>query len=475
MINNATKKAIIILAAAIVVLAAALIILSFVLPGEQPEQKETQKLQYLVDSLRKEDISSVIVYRNGEKSTHIYKNTAIDEFLLEGYEANIYEDNFTTFFAALSNMIIDEQITDPLADSEYGLADDMSAAVIEITKTDGTVHKVYVGDILLSGGAYYCKRDGDDGIYAVRSTIENVIADKKTFISKIVAEPFEESTYYYTDDVKIYKNNQPFLHIELVPEAEREEGDVYALYRMLYPAQYTPNDMNYGNLLKALASPTVDELVSIDVTEEDFAKYGFTNPSFDIEYTPQDGKTRRLIFGNKTADGRIYMISLDYGFIGLVDAAAKYPFVDWELIDYVNNALIGYNIDVIDKITVQASGLDSTYDLEGEAGELAVTNENGDTVDTHNFRQFYRVLLMTSLSDYAEVRSTDNKLLTVTLEMKNGNKKEFAFYGTTTRKSYFTINGEGEFYVSLDDVDNIRKAAAKLNSGEAINADTKYQ
>ena len=82
---------------------------------------------------------------------------------------------------------------------------------------------------------------------------------------------------------------------------------------------------------------------------------------------------------------------------------------------------------------------------------------------------------MTNMEGYAESTETDDLMLSFSIEKKDGRTQEFKFYRISNLKCFYTINGDGEFYVSLDDVENIIKAHEKLSVGERIDADTKYQ
>ena len=110
--------------------------------------------------------------------------------------------------------------------------------------------------------------------------------------------------------------------------------------------------------------------------------------------------------------------------------------------------------------------------MSGKDDELVVRNQKtGETVDTQNFRNFYRVLLLVNMEGYAESKPTDEWLLTFTVESTEGKIYEFKFYRLSTRKCYYTVNGSGEFYVSIDDVEKVLSDAKKLADGITINAD----
>ncbi len=441
---------------------------------ETPDNANSgSQTQVLVPGLSRDNISQVKVYRKDELINSVYKERVTGDFLIEGRELNLYNEQFTALFSSLIYMNVIEEVEEPLADSEYGLDVYDSKYTISITKTDGEIITVSVGDLLVTGGAYYCKVSGDDRVYIISNGIETAFLDKTAFVSTLLANPVDSSMYYFMENVTLYKDMKKFVSISLVPESEREAGNAFGIYKMEFPAEYVPSDTNYDTVLRSLISPQADTIVTLDITEENLEKYGFSVPSYELEYSIQ-GIKRNIYFGKKTTDGLIYVLSYDYGFIGLVSIADHFPYLEWELIDYINTTLFGMNIDKVERIRVSSKGFSESYHLDGDGAALVVTNEKShDIIDTYNFRQFYRTLLMTNMEGYAESTSTDDWVLTFSLETRSGKIYEFKFYQISTRKCYYTVNGEGEFFVNISEVEKIISDAEKLERGEPIDADAK--
>lgn len=424
-----------------------------------------------------DDVWSVEFFKDGAQQYRIYREAATDALLLEDYERFLYSDSLSRVISSAASLSAIEKIEDPLEDSEYGIAGENSPYVIKVTSSDGTLSVLYVGDPLISGSGYYCKVSGKEGIYAVGETVSRFFVDEISLLSTLLANPLDSSKYHYTEELAIYKDMLPFIRVEFVPEEERFAGDVYGYYKMTYPGEYTPSDINYDAVLKALISPTVDTIVTTDLSNENLIKYGFMDenlnpsPSYEIEYT-LDGETRFIYFGKRTDDGLIYVMSPAFGFIGLAGIETHFPFLDWDLVKFINPSLFGININYVARVSVSGHGFSDSYVLSGKDDELVVKNQKtGETVDTQNFRNFYRGLLLVNMEGYAESNPTDEWLLTFTVESTEGNIYEFKFYRLSTRKCYYTVNGSGEFYVSIDDVEKILSDAEKLAQGITINAD----
>ena len=114
-----------------------------------------------------------------------------------------------------------------------------------------------------------------------------------------------------------------------------------------------------------------------------------------------------------------------------------------------------------------------------------VTGEGSQKIvryDTNLFRNFYRTLLTSTISDSylmtkedeaALIGNEDNLLLTMTVADTEGEVKEYKFYKLTSRKAYITINGNGGFYVLGDRVEKIVSDAQKFFANQPIDPDAK--
>lgn len=440
---------------------------------DTPSYDNTPKkeISYIINGVSKSNISSVAVYKNRNPLYHIYLDSTTNSFLLEGYESSVYSDAFEKVLDRIEKITVTEKIDSPLGDAEYGINGEYSPYVVEIKTTDGKKQTLYVGDMLSTGSGYYCKNGDDGAVCGVTPYINELFIGEYELLSKLLAVPLDSAKYHYTESFTLYKDMEKLVTIELVPEDEREGGNAYGYYRMTYPAEYTPSDVNYDALLKNLTSPEADSIVTTEITPENLEKYGFNTPTYELYYT-LDGVERRLYFGNRTDDGLIYVLSYDFAFIGLVGIKQHFPFLDWGLIDYINPNLFGMNIDYISKISVSGKDFENSYTLSGEGSDLVVKAKNGSFVATQNFRQFYRVLLMTSMNGYTDSTRTDDLLLSVEVETRSGKNTKYDFYQISTRKCYYTVNGKGEFYVSIDEVEKLVSDAKKLEKGETINADS---
>ncbi len=470
------NKILLIVGGALVLVLALLYAFVFSKMGDDEEKKGTNtptvKTELVFENASEDTVERLTVSKNGAVLYSIYYDSLTDGLLLEGLEANPYNDTFTSVVSSLSTLSVSSRLDDPLSPENYGLDGTNSPYTVEYSDRNGNRKTLYIGDKTVADDGYYAQEAENNAIFTVSERIEKLFCEKNALLSTVLATPLDNTRYYYTESFTLYKDLYPFVGIEFVPEEEQTAWDIYGSYRMTYPASYTPSDVNYDTVLRSLISPSADSIVTTEITDENLEFYGFTRPSYELEYT-LDGKTRHIYFGKSTGDGLIYVLSSEFAFIGIVSLEKSFPFLNWELVNFINPALFGMNIDHVSRIIVSTDDGEESYRLDGLGSDLIVTAEIAEkTVDTYNFRQFYRVLLMASMEGYADSTATDDWTLAFTIETRDGIQTRYDFYRQTTRKCFYTVDGKGEFYVSVDVVNKILSDAKKLQSGESINADS---
>ena len=124
--------------------------------------------------------------------------------------------------------------------------------------------------------------------------------------------------------------------------------------------------------------------------------------------------------------------------------------------------------------------------IEVTANEIIIkTAEGTKTIvryDTNLFREFYKTLIGSTISDSyimseekeaALIENEDNLLLTMTITDSEGETKVYKFYKLTSRKAYITINGNGGFYVLTGRVEKYVTDAQKFFANELFDSSAK--
>ena len=163
-----------------------------------------------------------------------------------------------------------------------------------------------------------------------------------------------------------------------------------------------------------------------------------------------------------------------FNIVAKVDAET-FDFLEWEFIDFVDKPMFQKNINDIETVEIIGKDVHETFTITGEDTELKVTPKSTLTALTANqlasFKKIYVKLLSLSLEDYTESESTDEWVMTFKVTTRGGLEYEYSFYNYSTRRCYYTVNGEGEFYVLRDRVEKILSDTVLLMSGGEVTSD----
>ncbi len=90
--------------------------------------------------------------------------------------------------------------------ADYGLDPSQDPAWFELTLTDKSTLRVYIGDVTVNGKDYYVRLEGRDAIYVSSSSLvkETAFVELASFVSPSLTSFFVEYGYYYTKDFCLF-------------------------------------------------------------------------------------------------------------------------------------------------------------------------------------------------------------------------------------------------------------------------------
>ncbi len=490
-----------------------------------------QDRPYIYDVIPLENVSAIEIQNvdseTGKKRNFsFYMDRVANNLILSGREMlSFNKETLSYLYVNTCNMLSMAKVDNPSEDlSQYGLENGVSDTWFKVTTADGQTKQVYIGDKLPTGAAYYCKSVDKPHIYVIDTMIERcVLASPDDYIVPMLCPPIAQEKMYAVDDIKLVTNGELKVNLMLAPKnAVNSEDGVAFSHIMTYPGGYTVSQAKVDNIITKLANfqgtkveesdlfgiyssdeesdddaaVTTKEAETSDNTEEEknadnvenaeateenteiseedkkllatLEKYGMVNPSHEIHYTLDD-KDYKIIFGGKTPDGSAYyamnMTQMTICSVPCADVA----FLDYELIDFVDEYIFQMNIDNLSTIEVQTKKVHEVFALEGKGGDLVVKKtSDGAAVDTKTFRQFYIDVLLVTMTGSADTYDTSNEVLAYIFTTRDGRKYEYRFYDISTTKVYYTVNGVGEFYVNRDSVNKVINNFNMLLAGETF-------
>ena len=439
----------------------------------------------MMEHVEKADIQEIEIHNDNGTYTVFKDNT--DNFAVlnnEGAPISPYALSSLVVSAGYTLSMI--RVTEDCQDlAEYGLADSDNPAWYKLTKTDGIDHTVYIGDAIPTGAGYYCRYQDRNAVYVLDASLSaTLLADVRDIITPILSYPISSTQYYTTKDFWLKRNGEMFVHIDYLTEEERAQfaAAENRVYVMKHPTSYEPSTTNYDTILQTFVEFVGLRTLEIGKTTEvmdaeTLLKYGIdpSAPAYEIHYN-YSGFDNFVFFSELNENGTYYAYSLLFNLIAEVDPA-KVPFLNWDIIKFVDRPIFQRNINDIALIEIESPTVNESFTLVGEAQEILITPTSTgvtfDAVGLQNFRQFYKVMLSLQIEDYTENRATDNCMATMRVTTDAGIKVEYKFYPYSTRRAYFTINGSGEFYVLRDMVDKMLSDCAKSVQLTPIDSDAK--
>ncbi|MBQ4136822.1 MAG: DUF4340 domain-containing protein [Clostridia bacterium] len=435
----------------------------------------------IMEYLKKDDIASVEVSNAHGKWGFVYDETD-DEFYVKDNKSATYDrQKLAQLLSAAGYTLAIERIVNHTDNfGEYGLSELDDPAYYIITDRKGNSHKLYIGNIIPSNAGYYVRYDGRSAVYVLDHTIaETLLMPLENMIMPTLAFPVNAGTYHTITNFALKRDGELVIALEYIENAEKKPDGSLAVHRFLYPEQYVPNDINYLDVFALFQDYSGLSTLVYKPTLEDLTEYGLDKPKYDL-YFEYMGIPTNIIFSEKNKAGNYYAYSPIFDLITEVEGA-KADWLDWGLIDWIERPLFQMNISAVDSIELVSGETKYKFTLESDENGLKAVREEyrgRDVENIDNFKKFYQTILMTSLQDY--VNQTEEELaslveggeyLSMNITLTDGSVKEYKFYPYETRRSYYTVNGKGDFYILRDRMVKILDDAQKVMTGEQIYPD----
>lgn len=442
----------------------------------------------LFEQIERAQIEEIEVYNS--HGTYTFTHDASGNFYIVGMEgASLDATLVSSLVVGAGYPITMERLLDTCDRwEEFGLGENDDPAWYRIKSITGVEHTVQIGDLMTDGNGFYCRYVGRDALYTISSSsVVALLVSGTSLVSPTLGYPMETDDYYTVSDFILYRTDDPtvssaFEHIVTwITYTQNGYESTYAqsnlTYQMIQPGNYIPNAENYESILQTLMEFKGKQTLEAGgshapLSEEVLAKYQLDRPKYAIHYV-YNGMENTVRFSERMEDGTMYAYSSLFNLVALLDGS-DFAFLDWELIQFIDDHLFYMNIGEVSSIHIQGTSVNETFRMYTENETLVVipesTRQAFDEAYIKNFRQLYMTLLTMYIDGYSPSVSTDDLLLQITITTHAGKTYDFCFYGVSTRHCYYTCNGEGEFYVLRDIVEKVQNDTIRLMNGEPVDA-----
>lgn len=323
-----------------------------------------------------------------------------------------------------------------------------------------------------------------------------------------------------TFEVTVNYCYSPRLLVNVIGDGQDDPFHADASYVFTAPqtmTSYVVSSSNFQNVLDAFAPLTGTKIVKIGIDEEDFTnEYGLGHMTVlfgmpTMFYQGEDGNPQALSYDEnklyiskkqldeKTGNYYYYVGSAVYSLIARVEAETL-PFLeDWTLDTWVSKYVQGvhyynvkgaeYEVNFDDfkghfrfDVTRESDlGVDSDGNKQTNPVLYVTELLSKQRVDADNFNMMNALFVFMKLKgtidediDLDAIMTEENRMLTYTLYLVNGEKHVYEFYPYSSGRVLLVIDGSAQFYLYTADLKTIVYNLDRLMKGEQIDTSVRY-
>lgn len=293
-----------------------------------------------------------------------------------------------------------------------------------------------------------------DSVYVFPATYLDaaVLLTPQKLVDPYLTMPVNTSSYALIDDFVIWRREDKYLSPKLDENGNQEydedgtpitrwepmvrirpikdQEDPFSLFAGLSVYYAVVPDGYFGStayeaLLSLFSEYKGEEVVELsqkvqaedgsyyyDIPLETLDKYGILDYYYHFRYT-YNGIDSEVYVSEKQPDGYYYAYSLNFNVVVKVTDETIY-FLNWSPETFIQRQMVYLKIDDCAMVSLEGSYYDlgilnpdrkgevsvnESYYLTNTGVDLVVTDSTGKTVNTNNFREFYRILLLGIIRD----------------------------------------------------------------------------
>ncbi len=359
------------------------------------------------------------------------------------------QDAITSYVSLLTNFSANSYVGDDQPLSEYGLDD--PEYVITITKRDGSVEKVLIGDQTYDKSYCYFKTEDSPKVYTVaiikRSTCANTELDfLTTKLLDIDYNNLEKVAFSRTTD-----------GVDILASCNVEDtGDPSYTVTSPYSIKASPY---FKNMIEYIA--TLEIASFIELTPADLDSYGLTEPVYNFVFTMKTGEVIDVHL-SYNIDGYYY------GYSNVVDgyfsiSSMQIKGLDTSELDLIDNYVCYKSVSDVSNIIGRYNGEEFKFSLDvpnaiSDADSVVKLDGREAKVITSEGRSYSAML-------YEAVACIDiggierdaapalDPVLTLVITTKDSVTQTYDFVSRNENSYYVFIDGEySYFYVYKDEL-----------------------
>lgn len=413
---------------------------------------------FMVDPVEVNDIKSIHIHNTLDDYTLIHKDNGAWAF--EG--ASGYEPDMEMLSALRTNtrylltvQLVDNADLDNL--EKYGINKSEPAVYFDLEHTNGE-YRVIVGDKTPDSMGYYAYLVGREALYILDTGVEeSVLLTLCDYIEPIVADKLETNESVTLDRLSLYRGGDMFLRIDAVKDKLTYGNN--SSHRLTYPvSNHATSLANFNTFLEEMAEITCEKTVLFGdfITPEALADLGFITGTDEhiCDYTLTAEYPSQDICLHFVEDGENYLIYSEEKNIVVSAPKTSFAYLEWELISWVASEIFMLDIYDVASMEFNSPSTHAFFELSGE--EEIVVKNNGRKVSVPDFKATYQELMYLLITDWGETPGDTAELMRLIVTLESGEVLDYSFRSVSAVNSFYTLNGEGQFYVEREKLMELR-------------------
>lgn len=401
-----------------------------------------------------------------------------DLILKDGPNVSLDPEKIPSLYSGARYTVATQKVIDPIKDekgeySEYGLVSETrvndegeeylyTPATYKLTATDGKVHKMIIGDMLVSGNGYYAQyinvdADGNetkrDTVYVLQpTTTQSLLAPIEDFVKPVLTYPMTITNYFDVENFSLVRKDgadyDEIVNFSYIDIADRE-NTVEALFPYAFGKEldgYRPSSEVIDILLQAMYEPTSPRVEKVVITDRNYYKtlseYGFYTPytddkgetdytisadyiiTFDFDATDENGNVigtvNNMVLLCKNENGNYYAytvicdvkgsgddreLEVLYSYDTILELdGTEFSFLEYDKYKWISRNYFEINIAFCDKITLYTKDYSATFDLDNSASDISTSKSDRLTINATSSdgksKQTFGSLVFRDISGY---------------------------------------------------------------------------
>jgi hypothetical protein len=341
-----------------------------------------------------------------------------------------------------------------------------------------------------------------------------------------------EGVYSIDDIKVNFLKEDKELKVVLIDDDDDDGTQIFSIWKILSPEELipigkefgNPNSTNFTEFIQSVANLSTETIMEYEMTQipvdgaiisgipqeafssydkktidgfdvDTLKKYGLDNPRLDVSYSyPIKDKSNneykvvsRVFISEEQEDGLYYAYSYLYTYdksgkikeivsTGCITSLtlSHVDWLDWGVMDFNNQFLYKNFVYNLDWIEVEYQNEIYRFNVDGSAEKEDVNSvtlvHEGTTkdIDVQTFKFLYSSILNIYMVDNYDIADEDpNMMCRITIHA-GGGSTEMIFYRVTNTKAFYTLNGEGKYYVKANTVFDFLTKYQKVLSGQTL-------